>query len=161
METEESFMNTSAGILPFTLDELQLALKKMGKKKSADARGILLEMFCHEASRFSLEFLNSIIVGGCIPHHWYESHFILLSKKENGSDPDNWRPVSILSISYKVLARLVYHQIRSQLDMKQSQEQFGFRPLRSVREALLIVEHIIGKNQLVEYVFIYYQSGFV
>ena len=45
-----------------------------------------------------------------------------------------------------MLARLLYDRIRFQLDSKQSEEQFGFRPKRSTREALLAVDHVIEKS---------------
>ena len=71
---------------------------------------------------------------------------MLLHKGGPTADPNNWRPIAILSISYKIFARCIYHRIRRQLDHEQSDEQFGFRSERSTVDALIIAEEIVSKS---------------
>ena len=64
-------------------------------------------------------------------------------------DANNWRPVAILSITYKTFARLAHDRIKHQLEAYQSEDQFGFRAGRSTAHALLILESMLSKG--VEY----------
>ena len=57
-----------------------------------------------------------------------------------------WRPVAVLSITYKIMARLLYSRLRSQLDGCQSEEQYGFRASRSTSHALIVMESVVAKS---------------
>ena len=91
-------------------------------------------------------FLNGILVTGAVPANWYDTYISLLDKGGNTEDANNWRPIAILSNTYKILARLVYNRIRGQLENCQSEDQFGFRPSRSTAHALLVMESLISKG---------------
>ena len=51
-----------------------------------------------------------------------------------------------MQITYRILARLVYNRIRERLDVKQSEDQYGFRKGRSCIHALLVMESMIAKG---------------
>ena len=136
----------------FTKQELTYGLKRMQKGRCADTDGISLEMFLYsgeENQQRLLECLNNVLVEGVIPSSWCNTFFTLLHKGGPIQDANNWRPIAILSITYKIFARLIYHRIRHQLDAFQSEDQFGFRPGRSTSHALLILESMLSKG--VEY----------
>ena len=84
-----------------------------------------------------LEYLNNVLLSGCIPSSWCETFFSLLHKGGSVHDANNWRPIAILSITYKIFARLIYQRIRHELDTHQSEDQFGFRHGRSIVHATL------------------------
>ena len=92
------------------------------------------------------DLFNKVLSDGCLPATWRESLLVLLHKGGLATDPNNWRPIALLSISYKIFARCIYHRIREQLDNEQSDEQFGFRTERSTIDALLIAEEVVGKS---------------
>ena len=107
------------------------------------------EMFQYadEKTRGSLlRYLNNILDTGDIPETWYDTHFSLLHKGGPVDDPNNWRPVANLQITYRILARLVYNRIRSNVDAHQSDDQYGFRRKRSCSHALLMMESMISKG---------------
>ena len=109
----------------FTTEELEKTLQHMRKKRCADKDGIVLEMFLHGGKQHFdslLSCLNSVLLDGCVPSSWCETFFTLLHKGGPTNDANNWRPITILSITYKILARLVYHRIRYQLDSHQSED---------------------------------------
>ena len=81
-----------------------------------------------------------------LPSSWCETFFSLLHKGGCVEDVNNWRPVEILSISYKIFARLVHDRIQHQLLSHQSEDQFGFRPGRSTTHVLLILESMLSKG---------------
>ena len=136
----------------FSKQELAYGLKCMQKDRCTDSDGISLEMFLHSGEvnqQELLKCLNVVLVEGAIPSKWCDTFFTLLHKGGTVHDANNWRPIAILSITYKIFARLIYHRIRHQLDAYQSEDQFGFRPGRSTSHALLILELMLSKG--VEY----------
>ena len=138
----------SCNVPAFTKVELTSALRSMCKKKSADKSGVFCEMFKYANEgvlQCLLGFLNDIVSTGHIPSEWYDTHFGLLHKGGKADDPNNWRPIANLQMTYRVLARLVYNRIRAGLDQKQSEDQFGFRRNRSCLHALLVMESMIAE----------------
>ena len=83
---------------------------------------------------------------GHIPEKWYDTYFGLLHKGGAADDPNIWRPIANLQITYRILARLVYNRIRAGLDVHQSEDQYGFRRKRSCIHALLVMESMISKG---------------
>ena len=88
--------------------------------------------------------LNEIVSTGNIPESWCNTVFNLLHKGGGTEDPNNWHPIAILSIAYKILARLVYDRIRYTFDGSQSDNQYGFREGRSTIQALLLMGSMIS-----------------
>ena len=137
-----------SGIERFDANEIQRVLANMGKKKASDKQGLILEMLLHGGQLVAenlANLFNELLVTGNFPQNWYDSWFNLLPKKGDLDDPCHWRPIAILSISYKILARAVYERIRTHLDSRQAEDQYGFRRKRSTSQALLVLENIMGK----------------
>ena len=122
--------SSKCSIPPFSISEIQSTVKSMRKKRSADSSGVLLEMFLYggdEVLQSLQSCLNEILDTGEILTSWYETFFVLLYKGGKVEDANNWRPIALLSITYKILARLVYFRIRDELEKHQSHDQFSFR----------------------------------
>ena len=153
IETESNYAKHSS-IPLFTYNEFEQAIRKMKKGRCADKLCIYLEMFVHNG-KASLEVLltclNEVLAQDAIPSTWCDTFFSLLHKGGCVDDANNWRPVAILSITYKIFARLVHDRIQQQLQSYQSEDQFGFRPGRSTSHALLILESMLSKG--IEYHF--------
>ena len=130
----------------FTAEEIIDAVSHMKKNKAADRQGIVLEMFAHGGAnvvQMTERFLNNILDTG---DSWYESFFAMLPKTGDLTDVNNWRPIALLSISYKILARILHTRLKGQLEQQQSEDQYGFRPKRSTAQALLVFESLVGKG---------------
>ena len=67
-------------------------------------------------------------------------------KSGNLSETNNWRPIAILKITYKIFSSLLHLRLRRQLDYQQSADQVGFRPKTGVDNAFVVLEAIIGKT---------------
>jgi len=91
-------------------------------------------------------FFNMVIDTGQIPSSWRQSCFILLHKGGATQDPNNWRPIALLSIIYKIFGRLILSRIKGTLDKKQAEEQFGFQDKKSTSDALIIAETMISRS---------------
>ena len=93
-----------------------------------------------------METLNAVLSSNEIPTHWCDTFFLLLHKGGMADDPNNWRPIAILSITYKIFARAIYYRVRDQLEYHQSEDQHEFRRLKSTIQALFVVESMISNS---------------
>jgi len=103
----------------FTIQEVMTAVSQMAKGRTTDRNGVVLEMFLY-GGELLLNYLtytfNSILMTGNIPNTWRESFFTLLHKGGDAKDPNNWRPIAVLSITYKILARTIHNRVHHILD---------------------------------------------
>ena len=69
---------------------------------------------------------------------------MLLFKKGDATLPENYRPIPLLPIGYKILAALIHQRLLDGgVDEKIRESQYGFRPKRNCADALSLVTHII------------------
>ena len=64
----------------------------------------------------------------------------MMPKDGDTTQMKNWRPIAILPIMYKLLARLVYNRNALTLFFWQSEEQHAFTPDKRIEDALLYAE---------------------
>ena len=127
----------------FTIDELDVALKKMSNLKCENANGMVAEMLKHGSLLMREEILkcfNDIPKSGVIEESWAHIIFQMLPKSGDLQDIGNWRPIAILPILYKLIARMVYHRIGPMLISQQSLDQHAFTPGFRIEDALIIAE---------------------
>ena len=88
---------------------------------------------------FTLLF-NLTIHQGQIPTPWKQAHVAPVHKKNNRHDPANYRPISLTSVTCKLIEHIIYSQIINHLDSNGilTDRQFGFRKRRSCETQLLI-----------------------
>ena len=89
---------------------------------------------------------NSILDTGSTPSNWHVTVFRMLPKSGDLSDANNWRPIAVLPILYKIFSKLIYARLHPILENCQSNDQFGFRTDRRIDDVFGIVENIIGKT---------------
>src|SRR5206468_3828177 len=78
------------------------------------------------------KFFSGIIGNNRIPKEWRKAKVIAIEKP--GKDPKeaaNYRPISLLSVSYQLLERLVLQRITPTVEALLSPDQAGFRHGRS------------------------------
>ena len=83
-------------------------------------------------------FLTRIISEKNVPKSWRIIKTVAISKP--GKDPkmaSRYRPISLLSMCYKLLARIILHRISPAVDEILNIEQAGFRPGRSTHDQVL------------------------
>jgi len=139
----------SADVPLFQLAELRQALKSMKNRKSADHFGIVVEMFKHLSDtslNLLLEIYNGMKQTGIIDPTWQQTLFSMLPKSGDVTSVNNWRPIAVLRITYKLFSRLLYQRLRTKLDLCQSPDQVGFRPERSVDDAFIVYETMYSKH---------------
>ena len=96
-------------------------------------------MFSLLATKFSRYLENRQF-----PVQWKESKMILLPKKGSRNNIGNFRPISLLSVVYKVFTRIIVTRLESTLDREQPVTQAGFR------SGFCCMDHIHTLRQVIE-----------
>ena len=79
-----------------------------------------------------------------IPEEWRSGLLVKLPKKGDLTRCENWRGITLLCITSKVLTRIMLDRMKAALDQKLRQNQAGFRAKRSC------VDHIATLRIIVE-----------
>ena len=78
-----------------------------------------------------------------IPSQWRLATVVLLYKKGNASLPENYRPISLLPVGYKVLAAMLQRRLQEGgAEDRVRNTQYGFRPKRSTVQAIALVRRM-------------------
>ena len=88
--------------------------------------------------------LNEILESQEIPETWREAKMIILHKKGERRNIKNYKPISLLSHTYKLFTRTIQNRMEKVLDENQTREQAGFRKKYST------VDHLQALNQVTE-----------
>ena len=123
---------------PFTEEEVEASLKKMSKRKAPGPDDITGDMFILSGT------FNEILTTTEIPPTWDEAKVIIIYKKGDPVDIKNYRPISLLSHSYKLFTRLLQTRMENILDQNQPRDQAGFR------RKFATIDHIYTLNQIIE-----------
>ena len=67
-----------------------------------------------------------------------EANLAIIFKKGNPELPQNYRPIALLSIAYKILAIIILKRIVPHIDERIDKSQDGFRKKRSTARPLFI-----------------------
>ncbi|CAI6010189.1 unnamed protein product [Closterium sp. NIES-65] len=138
---------TAAGLAAdWTEEEVKQAFKALADGKSPGKDGLPKELFERHWDVLGKEFLRmaqSFSVSATIPASIKEAITILLHKKGEKDNLDNYRPITLLNFTYKVLARVVANRMKMHLHKVISAEQYGFIPGRRISEAIGVVADVI------------------
>ena len=93
----------------------------------------LLKEGAEEISYSLSKIFNLSLSKGVLPQDWTSAHIVPVHKKNDKSNPSNYRPISLTSIVVKVLEKLVHRKVVYALESHGllSDFQHGFRAGRS------------------------------
>ena len=140
-EMDNTMRDCDDSFEPFTLEELQEAIKLLKPGKAAGLDGITTEMIQHFGGKtmaWILSMINKCADTCTIPTPWRKAKVVALLKP--GKDPTNkksYRPISLLSILYKVYERMILARIFPIVEEQLTPDQAGFRPGKSCCDQLL------------------------
>jgi len=125
---------------PFTLDEINMAITKLKTGKSAGVDEIFPEFYKHFGPRtraWLVSFFNNILENGNTSPIFKNAKIIAVCKPRKPKDlPQSYRRIELLSISYKLLERLIINRISPIIDRIVLVDQAGFRPNRSCTDQI-------------------------
>jgi len=114
----------------FNPEEIQIALKSMKTGKAPGLDGIhpkFLKNCGPNTRKWLIEFFSDILFSGKLPKLFKTSKVLATLKPDKlNDDVKSYKPISLLSASYKLLERLIYNRISKTIDQVLPQEQVGF-----------------------------------
>uniref|UniRef100_A0A914D2H6 Reverse transcriptase n=1 Tax=Acrobeloides nanus TaxID=290746 RepID=A0A914D2H6_9BILA len=87
--------------------------------------------------------INRSIMEGEFPLGWKSAEIVPILKKENSTNPDDYRPIALLPIISKIAESHLFDHLYSKILPKLNQCQFGFMKHRSTTDALMYFNHIV------------------
>lgn len=94
----------------------------------------------------ALELLfNKFLDEGKISKDWHNAEVILIFKKGDNTDIENYRPISLLCHLHKLLMRIITNRITPKFDQYQPVEQAGFRKGYSTLDQLQTLKLLLEK----------------
>lgn len=147
--------------------EVEKAIRSQKTEKSPGPDKITNELMrgtLEELTQILTTIFNEILLSGHIPEQWTKSHIILIHKKGDKENIENYRPISLMSNVYKVFAKIILERISALLDDQQPVEQAGFRKGFSTIDHIHTIKQVLEKcneyNKKIYLAFIDYAKAF-
>ena len=134
---------------PFTMDELHAVLQALKTRKASGADDVPPELWRAladdaEAMTILLDLCQSCWRQRDVPKQWCTARVVAIFKKGDDALPENYRPISLLAVGYKVLASLLLRRIQAGGSEQRIREsQYGFRPKRGTSDAIFLARRLI------------------
>lgn len=130
-ETETIFEDINDEDSPPILErEVEHAIRTQKNDKAPGPDGITNEIIKSRLADILQRLtvlLNMTMKTEEIPIQWTISNIILIHKKGDQDDINNYRPISLMSNIYKIFAKIILNRITKNLEEQQPIEQAGFR----------------------------------
>lgn len=126
---------------PISQHKLHQALLQMAKSRSPVPDGITTEFFCKFWDLIGTEFIEMIqqsISTGRFPLCMTSGIIALIFKAGDRADLSNWRPITLVDVSYKILAKALQIRLQSLLKDVISLEQSAFLSFRHILGNILL-----------------------
>ncbi|XP_055919715.1 uncharacterized protein LOC129951530 [Eupeodes corollae] len=131
----------------FTKTDIEQAIDDLKTDKCTGNDGIVTEMLKYGKQPISTVFtmiFNDILITQQIPKRRKQATITHIHIKGNKDDINNYRPISNISMIYKLFSKVMYTKIKDTLNRNQPREQAGFR------EGFSTTDHLQTMNQLIE-----------
>ena len=152
---------------PILREEVEIAVASLKKGKSARVDNIPAELV--QAGGETMidvltEICNRIWRTGEWPTPWTQTLIITLPKKGNLQLCQNYRTISLISHSSKVMLKVILNRLKPQAEEIIAEEQAGFRAGRSTTEQIfnlrILREKYLQQQQNLYHVFIDFKKAF-
>ncbi|CAI7918090.1 unnamed protein product [Closterium sp. NIES-54] len=130
----------------WTEEEVKRAFSVMAANKSPGKDGLPKELFEAHWDLLGKGFMalaNDFARTAVLLMEVKEALTILLHKKGDKDQLNNYHPITLLNFTYKVLARVMADRMKKYLGRVISPEQYGFLPGRRLTDAVGLVANII------------------
>ena len=125
--------------------EVQQAIRNLKNGKTAGQDGISVEILkaCgDETYNVLTDLFTRCLKQRNIPTSWKDAKVTILHKKGDQEDLKNYRPISLLSIIYKLLTKIITKRLETTLDHAQPIKQAWFRKGYSTIDNIQVVQQI-------------------
>ena len=128
----------------FDIDFLESRIKSIlsalnvNKAQGPDGINGAVLKHCSDSLVYPLSKMFNLIYNvGCIPSEWKTSNVVPIHKKDDKSDIENYRPISLISLVMKVFEWIIYEELLNRTEDKIDPRQQGFLRNKSCNTNLL------------------------
>ncbi len=129
--------------------EVAYVIKRLKNNKTPGPDEIeneLLKGFGDILTPHLTKIFNEILTSKVIPEQWNLAEIILVYKKGDKENVENYRPISLTSNICKVFMAILKNRMYNKLDFNQGIEQAGFRKGFSTVDNIFVLNQIIEKT---------------
>ena len=138
-------------LAPITTAELKAALRELAHNKAPGPDSIPAEawQWLDEHNQAALlRVLNQARLTATIPEDWHQAIVVeIYNGKGPLTDPASYRPISLLSTSYKLFAKIIHTRLQAALGDRLRETQYGFRAARSTSQPIHIIRRLIERAE--------------
>ena len=134
------FQNDSDFNIDFSESRIKSILSALDVNKAQGPDGIngAVLKHCSDSLAYPLSKMFNLVYNvGCIPTEWKTSNVVPIHKKDDKSDVENCRPISLISLVMKVFKRIMYEELLNHTEAKIDPRQHGFLRNKSCNTNLL------------------------
>jgi hypothetical protein len=143
-------MHTAEPFVPEpSASEVEVAVGKLKRYKSPGVDRIPTELIQAGGETLHLEIHKLIKLmwnKGELPHQWKESIVVPIHKKGDKTDCSNYRGISLLSTSYKILSHILLARLTPYADEIIGDHQCRFWHNRSMADQIFYIWQILEKK---------------
>jgi hypothetical protein len=136
---------------PIILEELSAALKEMALSKAPGPDGVTTELYKHLWPTIGPDYLSMLenaLAQGEFHHGVTEGLIALIHKRGGRSTLNNWSPITLLNVSYKIFAKTLQRRLQPILMEVISHDQSAFLSMRFILDNIFLTyETIYYANQ--------------
>jgi hypothetical protein len=123
--------NSQQELTPPTQNEISQIIRNLKTNKAAGPDNMVLESIKNgdRALKMKLhELVSKIWKEEQVPTQWNEGIICTIFKKRDRLNCNNYRPIMLLNVAYKILAILLNKRLIEIVEHKLGEQQAGFRP---------------------------------
>lgn len=127
--------------------DVKEAFFSMPKNKTGGLDGYSAEIFTSTWSVIGPEITEAVLEffkSGCLLKQWNAANLVLIPKKPNASTPTDFRPISCLNTTYKVISKMLASRLKAILPLMISKLQSAFLPGRLLAENVLLATDLVN-----------------
>jgi len=147
--------------------EVKKVIQKLTRNKATGADSIpaeFLQMLGENGIEAITKLMNNIYNTGVMPSDFLQNIFVTIPKVNKAQDCSDFRTISFISHTSKILLHLINARITPIIECHLSDSQMGFRKGRGTRDAIFqfrtIIERACQVNKKVYVCFVDYQKAF-
>ena len=150
LTTHNTHWNDSTSEPPPIFEEVKEAIKELKVEKSPGNNEVTAEMIKNGGDNVE-KFFHRLCT--CIwhekkwPDDWGQSIFVPIPKKGAVLQCCNYRTISLISHSSKILLKIIAKRMAIKLNEEIAEEQAGFRPGKGTRDQIMNLKMIVEKNR--------------
>ena len=139
-----------------TVEEVISAAKTLKNRKATGKDNMPAEFWkticvqdslCCQRCQWAVCLCNKVWCSGHVPDDWHEAVVSAIFKKGDLASCENYRPISLLAIGYKLFATILLRRLKAAgADARIWPTQFGFRTGRGCADALFVARRLLERT---------------